>query len=140
MRYQTPQFIDIEDKVIGPFSFKQFVYLAGSGGLGYALFRLLPLLIAIPLIVAVVTLGLSLAFYKVNNRPFIFFIQSFITFNLRNKFYLWRKPTKKPEVVQEKKEVEHEQETLRPSKSKLQQLSWSLDVLDIDAKHSEEQK
>ena len=71
MRFQVPQFIDIEDKIFGPLTFKQFVYLAGAGGLGFLIFKSLPLLIALPLILGVLGLGVSLAFVKINNKTFI---------------------------------------------------------------------
>ena len=32
MRFQVPQFIEIESKIFGPLTFKQFIYLAGGGG------------------------------------------------------------------------------------------------------------
>ncbi len=42
MRFEVPQFIDVEDKIFGPFTFKQFLYLAGGAGLlgGSRLLRL----------------------------------------------------------------------------------------------------
>jgi hypothetical protein len=30
MQFRVPQFIDIEDKLFGPLTFKQFIYLAGE--------------------------------------------------------------------------------------------------------------
>ena len=32
MRFEVPQFIEIEDKIIGPLTWKQFIYLAGGVG------------------------------------------------------------------------------------------------------------
>jgi len=36
MRFEVPQFIDVEDKLFGPLTFTQFVYLAGSGGISFS--------------------------------------------------------------------------------------------------------
>ena len=33
MMFSVPQFIDVEDKIIGPLTLKQFIYLAGGAGL-----------------------------------------------------------------------------------------------------------
>ena len=44
MQFQVPQFLDVEDKIIGPFTIKQFLYLAGGVGLGYLCIRFVPLL------------------------------------------------------------------------------------------------
>src|SRR3989344_2665997 len=35
MEYQVPQFIEVEDKIIGPLTLKQFIYLAGEAGFSY---------------------------------------------------------------------------------------------------------
>ena len=52
MQFKVPQFLDIEDKIFGPFTFKEFVYLAGGAGLCFVLYRLLGLVWgAIPILV-----------------------------------------------------------------------------------------
>jgi hypothetical protein len=43
MHYQVPQFIEIEDKIFGPLTLKQFIYLAGGVGLCLIFFSLLPI-------------------------------------------------------------------------------------------------
>lgn len=140
MRHQLPQFINIEDKVFGPFTFKQFVYLAGGAGLAYVLWRLLPTIVAVIIVIPVVAFALALAFYKVNNRPFIDTVQAAFTHTLKTKFYLWRRRT----VTEEEKkqlaakkvptppvDAQTEAEGLSFKDSKLRSLSWSLDVLDM---------
>ena len=42
MRFQVPQFIEVEDKIFGPLTFKQFVYVTGGVGLAVILFLFLP--------------------------------------------------------------------------------------------------
>ncbi|TSC61742.1 MAG: SsrA-binding protein, partial [Parcubacteria group bacterium Athens0416_74] len=32
MQFQVPQFIEVEDKIVGPLTFKQFVFIAGGLG------------------------------------------------------------------------------------------------------------
>src|SRR3972149_3654312 len=73
MRFKVPQFIDIEDKIFGPFTFKEFVYLAGGAGLCYVFFRILPLYASVPLILIVATFSLCLTFVKINKKPSSFF-------------------------------------------------------------------
>lgn len=133
MRYQTPQFIDIEDKIFGPLSWKQFLYIAGGAGIGYVLYALLPIFLAIPLIILIGGFALALAFYKVNNRPLVFLIQAMFTYAFRTKFYLWRKVPKK-ETSSEKKTESTQEEILEPkmTESRLKKLAWSLDVLDME--------
>jgi len=69
MQFKVPQFLDIEDKIFGPFTFKQFVYLAGGAGLCFTLFKLLGLFLELIPILAVAGLALALAFYRPNNKP-----------------------------------------------------------------------
>ena len=68
----------MEDKLVGPLSLKQFVYLAGAGGISYVLFRKLPLFVALPFIAIIVGFTLALAFYPREKfgKPFIEIIQS----------------------------------------------------------------
>jgi hypothetical protein len=42
MQFRIPQFIDIEDKVFGPFTFKQFGYLLGAIAFAYIFWKLIP--------------------------------------------------------------------------------------------------
>lgn len=130
MQFKVPQFIDIEDKVVGPLTFKQFVYLAGGAGLVYLSFKLLPFFIGFLVAAAVGALALALAFVKYNNKPFINVLQSFIVFYSRSRLYLWRKT-----YTQNKTESQKQKTSLEPSASnlteaKLKTLSWSLDSID----------
>ena len=101
MQYQVPQFIDVEDKIFGPFTFKQFIYIIGGIGLSYLLYRFIPSLIlsAIPIVI-VLALSAALAFYRVNNRPFINVLESAFRYSLGSRLYLWKKDEKKQAVMQ----------------------------------------
>jgi len=128
MRYQVPQFIDVEDKVIGPLTVKQFIYLAGGAGLSVLLYTFLPRIIAIPVILVILPLALSLAFYRINNKPFIHFLESVFYYYLKGNLYIWKRENKK---VQSKNEVGmpvHQMLVPKLSDSKLKDLTWSLDV------------
>jgi hypothetical protein len=128
MRYQVPQFIDVEDKIVGPLTLKQFVYLAGGAGMCFVIYTYVPLLVAIPLILIVAGLSTSLAFYKINNKPFIDFVESAFMFYTKQNLYIWKKEQKK---VVKKDEIEKDPNKVfvpRLSESKLKEMSWSLDV------------
>lgn len=128
MNFQVPQFIEIEDKIFGPLTFKQFIYLAGGGGLAFLCYVFLPLILALIPIVAIVAFSLALAFYKINNRPFVSVIESGIKYIVGPKMYVWKKtqggdkaPASgpiRPEVGAMKK-ISHK---------RLEDLAWSLDV------------
>ncbi len=131
MQFKVPQFIDMEDKVFGNLSFKQFVYLAGGGGLAYVAMRVLPVYIAILLVPALVGLALALTFVKINGKPFSHALESYVRYHSKSKLYLWKKQEPKVEKTSNYKttgEAKNIRDTL--TESKLQTLSWSLDVID----------
>lgn len=129
MRFKVPQFIEVEDKIFGPFSFKQFAYLVGGAGLSFLLWRTLPWWISLPLIALVVALSLSLAFFKPNNRPFVDMLESAFKFFFGNKLYLWKhggsKVKKKGKQIAQKPSVV---DVPHLSQSKLKDIAWELDI------------
>ena len=144
MQFQVPQFIDVEDKIFGPFTFKQFIYLVGGGGGAFALYSLLPIYASIPLMIIVVTLALALTFYKINNRPFILVMESAFNYYIGAKLYIWKQHLVSKKEKDEKKKKEDEDSSLsnfnyvpKLSNSKLKDLSWSLDVLDMEKKQQQ---
>src|SRR3989304_8872756 len=96
MRFQIPQYIEVEDKLFGPLTFKQFIYVAGGIGVGVVLFSFLPLFLAIIPAIVILVFALALAFYKVNGKPFIHIAEAFLKYLLTDKLYLWKKEEKKP--------------------------------------------
>lgn len=127
MRFQVPQFTDVEDKIIGPFTFKQFVYLAGSAGIIVVLFVFTPKFIAFALALPVAAFGGALAFYKINNQPFIKMVEYFLKYHVTNKLYLWKHEEKNPKAQAKVRPVDP---SLVPklSESKLRDMMWNLDV------------
>jgi len=129
MQFQVPQFIEIEDRIIGPFTFKQFLYLAGSAGLAYIAWRFLPLFIAAPLMLGIGSLGAAFAFMDFNGRPFILAVEHGFFYLLHPKLYLWdaeRKTREKKALSKEK--TAHSISVPKLSDSKLHELAWSLDI------------
>lgn len=133
MQFKVPQFLDIEDKIFGPFTFRQFAYLAGGGGLCFVLYKALPFYISFIPILVIAGFALALAFYKVNNKPFIFVVESGIKYLLTDKLYIWKRRMKeKDEEKTEENKIKTETGRVsRVNTSKLKDLAWSLDVLDI---------
>lgn len=128
MRFQVPQFIDVEDKVFGPFTFKQFVYLGGGAGLSFVLFRLLPRFLAIIVILPVVAVSVALAFYRVNNRPFIAVVESFFKYLVGGRLYLWRQNENAPRPASGAAERYLRMQLPKHGPSKLKDLTWNLGV------------
>lgn len=129
MKFQVPQFIDVEDKVFGPFTFKQFVYIAGGVGLSFVLLKLLPRFLAILLIIPVALFSAALAFYRMNNKPFVQMVESFFKYLFAPRLYLWRHKPREP--LAEKPMAAEDYAHIELPKiqdSKLKHLTWSLDA------------
>lgn len=140
MQFKVPQFLDIEDKIFGPFTFKEFVYLAGGAGLCFVLYKLLGLLLGAIPILAVAGLAIALARYRPNNKPLINMIEAGFIYFMQSKLYIWKRRKNKINL-EEKNEAANEKnminrETVRLGGNKLRDLAWSLDVLDL-SKHIE---
>ena len=131
MRFQVPQFIEVEDKIFGQLTFKQFVYLAGGGGICVLLLIFLPRFLAILLSLPVAIFVSALAFYKVNEKPFINLIEAFFNYTLTNKLYIWKKEERKEVRGKEQGVGEVQRQRMqipKLSESKLKELTWSLDI------------
>lgn len=129
MDYQVPQFIEVEDKIIGPFTLKQFIYLAGGGGLVAIFLLYLPLFIGIVLSIPVAALAGALAFYKVNNKNFIELLEAGFKYYTGSRLFLWKKePKAAPKQVVTVTEAPPQK--LGLSRNKLSELAWSLDIKD----------
>src|SRR3989344_2722197 len=96
MRFQVPQFIEVEDKIFGSLTFKQFVYIAGGVGISVVLFIFLPKFLAVIIALPILIFAAALAFYKINNKPFINVVEAFVKYTLTSKLYLWKKEERKP--------------------------------------------
>lgn len=130
MQYQVPQFTEVEDKIFGPLTFKQFVYILGAAASAFIFWSILPKWLAILLAVPISGFFLALAFLKINGRPLLKVLTSVVSFSASSRLYTWKKTEKKP---LEKKEGETfaKKETLilpKLTESKLKELAWSLDI------------
>lgn len=133
MQFQVPQFIEVEDKIFGPFTFKQFVYMAGAAGISYMLWRTLPMFLAVPFIALFAGGGAALAFFKYNGQPFIMALEHGFYYLIHTKLYLWSSDTSSPKAAKAAAAVESPAiapnlYVPRLSESRLHELAWSLDI------------
>ncbi|MBI3633895.1 MAG: PrgI family protein [Candidatus Vogelbacteria bacterium] len=131
MQFQVPQFIDVEDKIFGPLTFKQFIYILGGAGGTYVIYKIIPntylaLLAASPVII----FALALSFQQVNGRPFIVMLEAGFRYLIAHKLYLWKKsaPKAKPDGTIEATTEQAPVFNPKLVSSKLKDLTWSLDV------------
>lgn len=141
MQYKVPQFIEVEDKIFGPLTFKQFLYIAGGGGVALMLVTLLPFWLALILAAPFVAAGGALAFYKINDRPLIVTIEHAFSYFTGHKLYLWKhrpeNPVKPSATGLGASSRQPHPRQLPPAilapkftESKLKDLAWSLNIKD----------
>jgi hypothetical protein len=133
MEYQVPQFIEVEEKIVGPLTLRQFIYLAGGAGLCVIFFFYLNIIFAIILSVPVAGLATALAFYKANGKPFIEVLEAGFNYYIGGKLFLWKR--KEPKVGEAGAAAAAAEAAARVPRGtpkltsgKLSELAWSLDV------------
>jgi PrgI family protein len=88
MKFRVPQFIDVEDKLFGPLTFRQFLYLLGAAALAFVIWSLIPFkFIAVMLAGPVLGFGVALAFVRINNRPFMNILEAGFIYFTKSKLY-----------------------------------------------------
>jgi len=133
MQFQVPQFIDIEDKVIGPFTIKQFLYIVAAAGILFVLFKLLNIVIFLILAIPITALTFALAFIKIHNQPFINVIKNFLGFLRKPDFYVWRKPVAESPAEEKKvpkiiKKASPKRKIRPKYKERLQEIGWKINI------------
>lgn len=89
-QYKVPQDVEADDKLIGPFSFRQFVYLMIAAGLGFVaflLFQIFPLLVIIPIPI-IIFLGI-LALPLKKDQPMETYLSAVVDFYLKPQKRVW---------------------------------------------------
>lgn len=139
MEYQVPQFIEVEDKIIGPLTLKQFIYVAGTAGLCILFFFSLSFMFAFILSIPVAGFGAALAFYKVNGKSFVDMLEAAFNYYTHEKLLLWKQDVQTPaqksasataaaEAEAASIATQESKKSARLTRGKLSELAWSLDV------------
>lgn len=133
-QYKVPQDVEADDKLLGPFSFRQFVYLLIAGGgiaLAVGLFQIFPLLAIIPVPVVLLMLVLALPLKK--DQPMETYLAALVSYYLKPHTRIWvpgqRESTiliTAPKIVEEtrKRDITEEEATHR--------LSFLADIVDSE--------
>jgi len=95
MHFQVPQFVDVEDKIVGPFSLKQFLYIGAAVGISMLLFFIVKLWLWFILSIFIISGGVTLAMVKINGQPVIKIIMSAAGFYWRPQTYVWQQKKEK---------------------------------------------
>ena len=102
-QFHVPQFIEVEDKIFGPLTLKQFLYVIGGAGSVFVLYALLrsilPFFLLFILIIPVGAFFMALAFYKINGQPFMRVLESALTHYSQARLFIWKKVEQKREIT-----------------------------------------
>jgi len=129
MAYIVPKFIEREPKIIGPLTFKQFIFFLAATVIGFFLYYSIGkknFLLFVLLILPITGFAFALAFGNVAGRPFPVFFKNLLTFLSGPKLFSFKRKIFGPEIFHSKiKRVKEEKEmpSLKPSdKSSLQKI------------------
>jgi hypothetical protein len=88
-KFQVPQFIETETKLIGPLTLKQFLFVAGGVSMtAMAYVFLNGILFAVVAILILAFFG-SLAFAKVDGQPMLNYLAYLLAYTLGSKRYIY---------------------------------------------------
>jgi hypothetical protein len=134
-KFIVPQFIENEDKILGPITVRQFILMLVATFvifIEYKIFTFVPFIFA-----AIITAGIGgvFGFLKVNGQPFHIFFLNFVQTLSRPSLRVWDKhPTDaelrqiiKPQMIAEP-EAEKPRRKPRPGSSHLRDLSLTVNT------------
>lgn len=129
MLISVPQYIDVEDKIVGPVTAKQLGWLVLMGIALLVLWNTLPLMGFILVGIPVGLLFLAFAFYKPYGQPMGSFVVFAVLYLFKPKIYMWKRS---PEITLSKKQQPAAPTAREEKKLSSQQIRGLADVLDSD--------
>lgn len=131
-QYKVPQDVEADDKLLGPFSFRQFVYLLIAGGLialAVGLFQLFPLLAIIPLPPVLLFVALALPLKK--DQPMETYLAAIVSYYLKPHTRFWM-PGQRESTIQitAPKKVEESRTRDITGEEATHRLSFLADIVD----------
>ncbi|MBE7525008.1 PrgI family protein [candidate division WWE3 bacterium] len=134
-KFIVPQFIENEDKILGPITVRQFVLSLATFFLLFLEFRLLKLAYFIPLGLLTAGIGGAFGFIKVNGQPFHVFFLNFVQTVSRPNLRVWNKDYTDAElrqIIKPQLIVEEEKKgparKARPGSTRLRDLSLTVNT------------
>lgn len=88
-QFTVPQFIDVENKIIGPITTRQFLILLGAAILAAICYKLFDFSLFIFSLVIILAVAATFAFVKINGRPFHFFVLNAVQTLRRPSLRIW---------------------------------------------------
>ena len=133
-QYKVPQDVEADDKLLGPFSFRQFVYLMIAGGLiatAVGLFQLFPALAIIPVPFAFFFLALALPLKK--DQPMETYLAAIVSYYLKPHARVWMPGQRDvPILITAPKKVDDNRTRDITEEEATHRLSFLADIVDTE--------
>jgi hypothetical protein len=132
MQFAVPQFTDVEDKLIGPLTLKQFFIVLGFGGIIFFLWSVtgggvIFFIMAVP----IAAVGAYVTLKKFNGRPFYVYFLPLLSFLLSPRVMIFKRETAvihfTLKQVEKPKSQAVDPASLEPTESRLKKLAYLLD-------------
>lgn len=133
MRFQVPQFINYQLKVLGPLNLRQTLFLGIAGATIFVMRFFIPFQIFLPASLFLAVGALALGFLKIEGRTLPVVLINFFMFSISPKLFLWKRKNTLPRLirikkVKKKEEVEEVISLQIAGKSRLKNLSNQIEV------------
>ncbi|MEZ7820759.1 MAG: PrgI family protein [Patescibacteria group bacterium] len=129
-QFLVPQFIDVEPKILGPLTLRQFIIAVIGIVFAVVSYKFADLALFIVELIIIATLVILFAFIKINGQPFHFFLLNIFCVLVGSNIRVWTKNTdivRAVEMADDKKEDQVVQKEEIKSQ-KLSELSLLLDT------------
>lgn len=99
-KFQVPQFIETETKLIGPLTLRQFLFVAGGVSMTAMAYIILPGIFFVVAALLILTFFGTLAFVKIDGQPALNYFAYWLSYLLSPKQYLYRIKEEKNQFTQ----------------------------------------
>lgn len=94
----VPQFLDVEDKIIGPITVRQFIEMLIGGMIIFIFYKIFDFSLFAVSGLLVMGIVLVFAFVRINGQPFHYFLLNFFDTFRSPKLKIWKKETTKEDI------------------------------------------
>lgn len=98
-KFIVPQFIDSEDKILGPITVRQFLIMLSATPIVFIEYKLFHFIYFVFIAFFTAAFALVFAFVKINGQPFHIFFINFLQTSLRPPLRVWHKELSRAELL-----------------------------------------
>ncbi|MFB6181632.1 MAG: PrgI family protein [Candidatus Magasanikbacteria bacterium] len=117
-QFVVPQFIDVESKIFGPISVRQFLILLAGAILIFIAYRLLTFVLFIVATLLIGGIALTFAFVEIKGQQFHYFVLNLFQYAKKDKLRIWDKRYTQNELdyLRKKQRAEEKRSEMEPGK------------------------